>query len=130
MYFLHGALPWQALNAATKKLKYDYIMEKNMTTPTELLHCGFPNKFGIFLKYTHVLCFDDKPDYSYICKLFHDLFFREGYQYNYIFNWSVQRAQDDGSAGTSGQKVAAGRCLYGPYSCHYSHVDSPSCCVS
>ncbi|KAJ7492162.1 kinase-like domain-containing protein [Mycena latifolia] len=107
MYFLRGALPWQGLKAATKKQKYDRIMEKKMTTPTDLLCRGFPNEFGIFLNYTRALRFDDKPDYSYLRKLFRDLFVREGYQYDYVFDWSVQRgAQDDGSAGPS--KVAAG----------------------
>lgn len=110
MYFLRGALPWQGLKAATKKQKYDRIMEKKMTTPTDLLCRGYPNEFGIFLNYTRALRFDDKPDYSYLRKLFRDLFVREGYQYDYVFDWSVQRgAQDDGSAGTSGQKTAAGR---------------------
>jgi len=85
-------------------------MEKKMTTPTDVLCRGFPNEFGIFLNYTRALRFDDKPDYSYLRKLFRDLFVREGYQYDYVFDWSVQRgAQDDGSAGTSGQKAAAGR---------------------
>lgn len=37
MYFCRGALPWQGLKAATKKQKYDRIMEKKMTTPTEVL---------------------------------------------------------------------------------------------
>jgi len=36
MYFLRGSLPWQGLKAATKKQKYDRIMEKKMTTPTEV----------------------------------------------------------------------------------------------
>jgi hypothetical protein len=40
MYFLHGALPWQGLKAATKKQKYDRIMEKKMTTPTDHLDPG------------------------------------------------------------------------------------------
>ncbi|KAF8180703.1 hypothetical protein K438DRAFT_1976526 [Mycena galopus ATCC 62051] len=45
-------------------------------------------------------------------KLFHDLFVREGYQYDYVFDWSVQRgAQDDGSADTS--KTAGGGCWQG-----------------
>ncbi|KAJ6520309.1 kinase-like domain-containing protein [Mycena sanguinolenta] len=109
MYFLRGALPWQGLKAATKKQKYDRIMEKKMTTPTDLLCRGFPNEFGIFLNYTRALRFDDKPDYSYLRKLFRDLFVREGYQYDYVFDWSVQRsAQDDGSAGTS-KTAASGR---------------------
>lgn len=64
MYFLHGTLPWQNLKADTKKQKYDCIMEKKMNTPTDLLCRGSPNEFGIFLNYTYVLCFDNKPDYS------------------------------------------------------------------
>jgi len=91
MYFLRGQLPWQGLKAATKKQKYDRIMEKKMTTPTDLLCRGFPNEFGIFLNYCRALRFDDKPDYSYLRKLFRDLFIREGYQYDYVFDWSVQR---------------------------------------
>ncbi|CAE6495802.1 unnamed protein product, partial [Rhizoctonia solani] len=91
MYFLRGQLPWQGLKAATKKQKYDRIMEKKMTTPTDLLCRGFPNEFGIFLNYCRALRFDDKPDYSYLRKLFRDLFVREGYQYDYVFDWSVQR---------------------------------------
>ena len=75
MYFLYGALPWQGLKAATKKHKYDRIMEKMMTTPTNLLCLGFLSKFGIFLNYTRALRFDDKPDHSYLLKLFCDLFY-------------------------------------------------------
>lgn len=108
MYFLRGALPWQGLKAATKKQKYDRIMEKKMTTPTDLLCRGFPNEFGIFLNYTRALRFDDKPDYSYLRKLFRDLFVREGYQYDYVFDWSVQRNTQDDAAGTSA-KATAGR---------------------
>ena len=91
MYFLRGALPWQGLKAATKKQKYDRIMEKKMTTPTDLLCRGFPNEFGIFLNYCRALRFDDKPDYSYLRKLFRDLFIREGYQYDYVFDWSISQ---------------------------------------
>ena len=73
-----------------------------MTTPTDLLCRGFPSEFGIFLNYTRALRFDDKPDYSYLRKLFRDLFVREGYQYDYVFDWSVQRgAQEEGNPGSS-----------------------------
>jgi len=109
MYFLCSALSWQGLKAATKKQKYNHIMEKKATTPTNMLCHGFPNEFGVFLNYTCALHFNNKPDYSYLCKLFCCLFICAGYQYDYTFDWSVQRAQDDGSAGTSGQKAATGR---------------------
>lgn len=98
MYFLRGSLPWQGLKAATKKQKYDRIMEKKMTTPTEYLVRGFPNEFAIFLNYCRSLRFDDKPDYSYLRKLFRDLFVREGFAYDYVFDWSVPRTGDDASA--------------------------------
>ena len=61
-----------------------------MTTPTEVLCRSFPNEFAIYLNYCRSLRFDDKPDYSYLRKLFRDLFVREGFQYDYVFDWSVQ----------------------------------------
>ncbi|KAI8917180.1 kinase-like domain-containing protein [Powellomyces hirtus] len=96
MYFCRGALPWQGLKAATKKQKYDRIMEKKMTTPTEVLCRGFPNEFSVYLNYTRSLRFDDKPDYSYLRKLFRDLFIREGYHYDYVFDWTVVKYQQEG----------------------------------
>lgn len=108
MYFLRGQLPWQGLKAATKKQKYDRIMEKKMTTPTEVLCRGFPNEFAIYLNYCRSLRFDDKPDYSYLRKLFRDLFVREGFQYDYVFDWSVQqKAQDEQSAQAQAQAQQA-----------------------
>lgn len=88
MYFCRGSLPWQGLKAANKKQKYDRIMEKKMTTPTELLCRNFPSEFAIYLNYTRSLRFDDKPDYAYLRKLFRDLFVREGYVYDYVFDWT------------------------------------------
>jgi hypothetical protein len=72
MYFLRGAVPWQGLKAATKKQKYNRIMEK-MTTPTDHLCRGFPMS-SVFLNYTRALRFDDKLECSYLRKLFCDLF--------------------------------------------------------
>ncbi|KAJ2773876.1 serine/threonine protein kinase, partial [Coemansia nantahalensis] len=92
MYFLRGSLPWQGLKAATKKQKYDRIMEKKMTTSTEELCRGFANEFAIYLNYTRSLRFDDKPDYTYLKRLFRDLFVRSDYKYDYIFDWTTFKA--------------------------------------
>jgi casein kinase I family protein HRR25 len=104
IYFLRGALPWQGLKAATKRQKYDRIMEKKMTTPTDLLCRGLPDEFGAFLNYTRALRFDAKPDYSYLRKLFRALIVRKGYQDDYVFDWSPQGQAQDG-----GSKVLAAR---------------------
>lgn len=98
LYFCRGQLPWQGLKAATKKQKYDRIMEKKMTTPTEILCRGFPSEFAIYLNYARSLRFDDKPDYSYLRKIFRDLFVREGFQYDYVFDWTVYKYQKNAQA--------------------------------
>jgi casein kinase I family protein HRR25 len=109
MYFLRGSLPWQGLKAATKKQKYDRIMEKKMTTATEILCRGHPNEFAVYLNYCRSLRFDDKPDYSYLRKLFRDLFVREGFQYDYVFDWSVQNTQKPAAAPLSVEEPAKRR---------------------
>eukprot|EP00879_Flechtneria_rotunda_P000719 GHRR01000839.1.p1 GENE.GHRR01000839.1~~GHRR01000839.1.p1 ORF type:complete len:366 (+),score=123.64 GHRR01000839.1:102-1199(+) len=89
MYFLRGSLPWQGLKAATKRQKYEKISEKKMSTPIELLTKGFPLEFTTYFQYCRSLRFDDKPDYSYLRKVFRDLFAREGFHWDYVFDWTV-----------------------------------------
>jgi len=89
MYFNRGQLPWQGLKANTKKEKYNKIAEKKMSTPVETLCKHFPTEFATYLNYCRALRFDDKPDYSYLRRLFRDLFFRQGYAADYRFDWTV-----------------------------------------
>ncbi len=44
----------------------------------QMLCKGFPLEFVTYFQYCRSLRFDDKPDYSYVRKLFRDLFAREG----------------------------------------------------
>ncbi|KAH1195030.1 Casein kinase 1-like protein 6 [Glycine max] len=78
MYFLRGSLPWQGLKAGTKKQKYDKISEKKMSTSIEVLCKSYPSEFVSYFNYCRTLRFEDKPDYSYLKRLFRDLFIREG----------------------------------------------------
>ncbi|KAJ1737057.1 serine/threonine protein kinase [Coemansia sp. Benny D160-2] len=107
MYFLRGSLPWQGLKAATKKQKYDRIMEKKMKTTTEELCRGFPNEFAAYLNYTKALRFDDKPDYSYLKRLFRDLFVRSDFKYDYMFDWTPFKGERSASGSAQGQHPAA-----------------------
>jgi len=65
-----------------------------MSTPVETLCKGFDPEFATFLNYSRSLRFDDKPDYAYLRKLLRDLFIREGYKYDAIFDWTIIRAQE------------------------------------
>ncbi|XP_060063480.1 casein kinase I-like isoform X1 [Ylistrum balloti] len=89
MYFLRGSLPWQGLKAATKRQKYERISEKKMSTPIEELCKGFPSEFATYLNFCRSLRFDDKPDYSYLRQLFRNLFHRQGFTYDYVFDWNM-----------------------------------------
>lgn len=98
LYFCRGSLPWQGLKAATKKQKYDRIMEKKSDTKAVELCHGLPPEFVAYLNYTRQLRFDDKPDYSHLRKIFRDLFVREGFQYDYVFDWTVYKYQKNAQA--------------------------------
>ncbi|KAG5004509.1 hypothetical protein JHK82_028525 [Glycine max] len=98
MYFLRGSLPWQGLRAGTKKQKYDKISEKKMLTPIEVLCKSYPLEFTSYFHYCRSLRFEDKPDYSYLKRLFRDLFIREGYQFDYVFDWTMLKYPQIGSS--------------------------------
>ncbi|KAG2287190.1 hypothetical protein Bca52824_046794 [Brassica carinata] len=97
MYFLRGSLPWQGLKGGTKKQKYDKISEKKMLTPVEILCKSHPSEFTSYFHYCRSLRFEDKPDYSYLRRLFRDLFIREGYQLDYLFDWTTLKYPQTGS---------------------------------
>jgi len=103
MYFNRGTLPWQGLKATSKKDKYDKIMEKKMSTPIEVLCKHFPFEFITYLNYCRSLRFEDRPDYAYLRRLFKDLFFREGYQYDFIFDWTFLHQDKERERRRAGQ---------------------------
>ena len=103
LYFCRGSLPWQGLNAATKKQKYDQILKKKMNITTEELCRGLPAEFTTYLNLARNIGFDEKPDYTYMRKIFRDLFVREGFQNDVVFDWTVYKY----FRGQSGQATQA-----------------------
>lgn len=93
LYFLRGSLPWQGLKADTKKQKYDKIREKKVSTTIEVLCKSLPVEFASYLHYCHSLTFDQRPDYGFLKRLFRDLFTREGYKMDYVFDWTILKYQ-------------------------------------
>ncbi|KAE8685044.1 Casein kinase I isoform epsilon [Hibiscus syriacus] len=119
LYFLRGSLPWQGLKTGTRKQKYDRITEKKVSTPIEVLCKSYPSEFVAYFHYCRSLRFEDKPDYSYLKRLFRDLFIREGYQFDYIFDWTLLKypqisssSKERQSGGKAG--LAAGPALEKP----------------
>ncbi|XP_008242560.1 PREDICTED: protein CASEIN KINASE I-LIKE 3-like isoform X1 [Prunus mume] len=103
LYFLRGSLPWQGLKAATKKQKYDKICEKKLSTPIEVLCKSHPVEFASYFHYCHSQTFDQRPDYGFLKRLFRDLFTREGYEFDYIFDWTIIKYQQSQNNRTQSQ---------------------------
>jgi len=108
MYFNRGSLPWQGLKANGKKEKYEKIMEKKMSTPIEVLCKHFPSEFVTYLNYCRSLRFEDRPDYAYLRRLLKDLFFREGYQYDFVFDWTILNYQSKEESGARSRRAEDG----------------------
>ncbi|XP_020264137.1 casein kinase 1-like protein 2 isoform X3 [Asparagus officinalis] len=108
MYFLRGSLPWQGLKAGTKKQKYEKISERKVSTSIEALCRGYPTEFASYFHYCRSLRFDDKPDYSYLKRIFRDLFIREGFQFDYVFDWTILKYQQSQIASTPPRPLGSG----------------------
>lgn len=108
MYFIRGSLPWQGLKANTKKQKYERIMDRKMSTSTEQLCKGYPTEFRSYFEYCRSLRFEDRPDYAYLKRLFKELFYRKGFQYDNMFDWTVLNLQQERSRLPPERPLAAG----------------------
>ncbi|KAK3153921.1 hypothetical protein QOZ80_2BG0183290 [Eleusine coracana subsp. coracana] len=114
LYFLRGSLPWQGLKAGTKKQKYDKISEKKMLTSAEVLCKSYPSEFVSYFHYCRSLRFEDRPDYSFLKKLFRDVFIREGYQFDYVFDWTALKYPQMDSNNKLGRQLSAQMVGAGP----------------
>ncbi|GLV32957.1 discs overgrown [Carabus blaptoides fortunei] len=120
MYFNRGSLPWQGLKAATKRQKYERISEKKMSTPIEELCKGYPSEFPTYLNYCRQLRFEERPDYSHLRQLFRTLFHRQGFTYDYVFDWNMLKfggsrsghGEDTGGGGGGGGGGRTGATRY------------------
>lgn len=108
MYFLRGSLPWQGLKAGNKKQKYEKICEKKVSTSIESLCQGYPSEFASYFHYCRSLRFDDRPDYPYLKRLFRELFIREGFQFDYIFDWTILKYQQSQLSNPPSRALGAG----------------------
>ena len=116
MYFLRGTLPWQGLNGNTRDEKYRQIMQRKISTSVDELCQGFPSEFVTYLNYTRSLAFEERPDYSYLRRLFKELFARSGFELDFLYDWVLlkrRRREEEESKSVNrpakGSKPVAGR---------------------
>lgn len=93
MYFLRGSLPWQGLKATTKKQKYQRILERKQATHPDQLCKGYPAEFRDYFAHCLSLGFEDRPDYRYLKRIFRDLFERQSFEDDGVFDWDIIKKQ-------------------------------------
>ncbi|CAI0627943.1 unnamed protein product [Linum tenue] len=69
---------------------------------------GYPSEFASYFHYCRSLRFDDKPDYAYLKRIFRDLFIREGFQFDYVFDWTILKYQQAQLANPPARGLAPG----------------------
>ena len=100
LYFLRGSLPWQGLTATDQKQKEELILKKKEPIKIEDLCKDLPKEFVVYFSYIGSLDFGEDPDYSYLSKIFRDLFVREGFDYDNVYDWTIPKyimLQNEGS---------------------------------
>ena len=61
---------------------------KRETTFEEMLE-GQPMEFIDYMNYVRGLSFEQRPDYSYLRKLFEGLMIKNGWEVDYLYDWVV-----------------------------------------
>ena len=105
LYFIRGSLPWQGLKATSEKRKDKLALEKKKALSIEDLCDGHPKEFAEYFNHVRSLRFKDKPNYAYLRNIFRNLFIREGFEYDNVFDWTVLKflmALDDSHSASTG----------------------------
>lgn len=88
---LHGLLPWAHL-AEEEDPNITKIVRAKRRPKT---FCkGFPDEFLRYFEYLQTLRSEDKPDYSYLRRLFRNLFSRCKYRFDNVFDWTEVHLKD------------------------------------
>lgn len=88
LHFLMGGLPWQGLKARDKRHKHEVIKKYKQTTPVEELCDGCPYEFVCWMKHCRSLEHHQEPNYEYLRTITSELYLREGFPIDNIFDWT------------------------------------------
>lgn len=91
VYMLKGRLPWQDIIKNKEQSEENYelmIKQRKISIPISILCEDLPNQFSEYFEYVRYLEFEEEPDYTWIKRLFRDLFDDMGYQNNRVMDWA------------------------------------------
>jgi len=95
LYLGNGRLPWQRARATPAVAREDAVMQAKTSIPLEALCGDLPTEFATYLSYCRNLRFEERPKYADLRRLLRQLFFREGYQCDFMFDWTIKAMSHD-----------------------------------
>eukprot|EP00826_Nyctotherus_ovalis_P006892 TRINITY_DN11681_c0_g2_i1.p1 TRINITY_DN11681_c0_g2~~TRINITY_DN11681_c0_g2_i1.p1 ORF type:complete len:243 (+),score=40.22 TRINITY_DN11681_c0_g2_i1:445-1173(+) len=107
VYLLKGELPWQNVQGMDRREKYEQILNAKLKTPVNELCKGLPLEFESYLSYCRRMKFNERPDYVYIRRIFQELFIKQGYLHDGVYDWSQSDFSALKAAGGDGGKTKA-----------------------
>lgn len=100
LYLLRVSLPWQKITATTTERKLELIQEMREKISTWDLCNGLPKLFAAYLDHVRSLQFGGKTRYSYLRRIFNNIFGCEGFKWDQVFDWtSLKHSMAQSSAG-------------------------------
>lgn len=97
---VRGQLLWQGIPGKDKETRYKKIAEIKENTPPEEICLGCPPEFATFLSYVRNLGFEERPDYNYLRGLINEIIVREGFKYDWKYDWMQNKCGDGVVLGT------------------------------
>lgn len=91
VYFTLGCLPWQGIAAPDAQTKTVKIGEKKIAIETEDLCKGCPPEILAYIQYCKNLKYEEAPDYAMLRDIFRAGAAREGFEYDWVFDWIAKR---------------------------------------
>lgn len=88
LYFLRGSLPWQGLKAPSRTQKEEMVLEKKKMSTDDLCK-GLPAEFKAYFDHIRSTEFNQTPAYADLRTAFHNLFERENFDDDEVFDWTI-----------------------------------------
>ena len=91
LYFLRGNLPWEEISEEDCQIGKLVAIRCNMwnNAITGDIYKNIPKEFQTYMTYCRKLCFSEEPDYKYMKSIFRDLMKKEGFVYDYDYDWII-----------------------------------------
>jgi len=89
IYLCRGSLPWQGQQGVSPEERHRRCLDIKRSTPISALCEHLPSEFSRYIEYCRGLGFEETPDYGFLRGMLRDLFVREGYRYDFVFDWTL-----------------------------------------